>query len=148
MGQRERKRKKEREREKGRASSSFHGPKMMNQFSNVCWQFLTTADWAGSFWKASAITANTPLDAHKKSWQHLSVRWHSRELRAPHLLPLVSNTKGARIRTVFLLALIKAFIHRRTKNKLCCQMLLWYDQICFTVVKSWRKKTHYCVESH
>lgn len=57
--------------------SSFHSLKMMNQFCNVCWQFLTMADWAGSFWKASAITANTPLDAHKKSWQHLSVCWHS-----------------------------------------------------------------------
>lgn len=93
----------DREREwetRGEASNRFHGPKMMNQFSNVCWQFLMTADWAGSFWKASAITANTPLDAHKKSWQHLSVCWHSGELKAPHLLPLMSNTKEALIHTV------------------------------------------------
>lgn len=96
-------RERDRQRDEGRASSRFHRPRMMNQFSNVRWQFLTTADWAGSFWKASAITANTPLDSHKKSWQHLSVCWHSREPRAPHLLPLMSTTKAALIYTGCLL---------------------------------------------
>lgn len=45
---------------------------MMNQSCNVRWQFVSKADWAGSFFKGTSNYSKHTLDAHKKSWQHLA----------------------------------------------------------------------------
>lgn len=47
--------------------SGFLGLKMINQSCNVCWQFLSKADWAGSFLKAPAIYSKHTWDAHKRA---------------------------------------------------------------------------------